>query len=348
MQLATARDTRVRNLGENDPIRILHISDLQFGPELPADFNIKSALAAGAIRRHWDGPPTFIAITGDIAERGLPSEYAAAREWLTKLSVELDRDWSDDRFLLIPGNHDLCWPLAWSACIDVRNRVLKAPGDFPELASFIVEPFREFSEQLGGEGSWSGNSQYWTSGRYRRLGIVLFGCNTCEQVDEWGKPKQSLADQTLANLFSAIRLHRKDAQQALTIGLIHHPLNADDPTEMLASRGSFLKGLSDQDGDVLILCGHVHSSEYGLIEIDGIRLLELTASTMTKKEKHRPPDSLRSFGLLTLERKNNRVTGLTVDVCRFERHRLEPSRRLAFKRKANGQFEKQKLVAARR
>ena len=296
------------NLGENDPIRILHISDLQFGPELPADFNIESALAAGAIR-HWDGPPTFIAITGDIAERGLPSEYAAAREWLTKLSVELDRDWSDDRFLLIPGNHDLCWPLAWSACIDVRNRVLKAPGDFPELASFIVEPFREFSEQLGGEGSCWEIRNIGPRAAYRRLGIVLFGCNTCEQVDEWGKPKQSLADQTLANLFSAIRLHRKDAQQALTIGLIHHPLNANDPTEMLPRRGSFLKGLSDQDGDVLILCGHVHSSEYGLIEIDGIRLLELTASTMTKKEEHRPPNSpeeLRTIDSGAEEQSSNR------------------------------------------
>jgi hypothetical protein len=166
-------------------------------------------------------------------------------------------------------------------------------------------------------------------------------------VDDWGKPQQTIPDRTLANMLNEVRQHQKDAPGALRIGLIHHPLNADNPSETLRNRGSLLKGLSDQDGDVLILCGHVHSNEYGLFEIDGVRVLELTASSATKSEKYRPPDSLRSFSLLTLERKDNRIIGLTVELCRFERHRLDIGQRRAFKRLPDGRFEKQRTARSK-
>jgi hypothetical protein len=124
-----AEGLSLSNIGDSDPIRILHLSDLQFGSPVPADFHVETALAGEAIRRRWGGAPTFIALTGDVAERGLPSEYHAAQRWLTQFATELDQNWVNDRFLLIPGNHDLCWPLAWSACIDVANKQLKVPGD---------------------------------------------------------------------------------------------------------------------------------------------------------------------------------------------------------------------------
>jgi hypothetical protein len=44
-----------RSMGENDPIRILHLSDLQFGSEGPVDFSSESALAASFVRRYWGG-----------------------------------------------------------------------------------------------------------------------------------------------------------------------------------------------------------------------------------------------------------------------------------------------------
>jgi hypothetical protein len=192
------------------------------------------------------------------------------------------------------------------------------------------------------------NAQFWTLGRFRRNGLILFGCNTCEQVDEWGKPKQVITDKTLASLFSAVRVHRKDASGALTIGLIHHPLYSDDAKEVLQNRGLFVKNLSDHGEDVILLCGHVHSGGYEIQEIDGVRVLELIASTITKKEEHRPPDSLRSFWLLTFERKQNRVVGLAVDICRFERHRLVPSQSLVFKRTADGRFSQDKTRLGKR
>jgi hypothetical protein len=330
----------VSGLSENEPIRILHLSDLQFGSSAPADFLAESALAASVIRRHWAGPPTFIAITGDVAERGLPSEYEIAKTWLIRLAAELDEHWSNERFLLIPGNHDLCWPLAWSARIDIKAKQLTLPGDNPELEYFIIEPFRQFAAQLGGEACWLNGTQYWTSGRYRRLGIILFGCNTCEQVGQWGEPTKVLVDGTLSKMFREVRGYRADAPEAVVIGLMHHPLFADEPKDVLSNRGSLLKNLSDQASDTIILSGHVHSDGYNLNEADGIRVLELAASTMTKKEEHRPPDSLRSFSLITLERRANRVTRLVVDLCRFERHRLEVRTGLQFERTADGQFNR--------
>jgi hypothetical protein len=324
--------------GENDPIRILHISDLQFGADLPADFETETALLGEHIRRRW-GSPSFIAITGDVAERGLPEEYSSASNWLATLASQLDEHWSNERVLLIPGNHDLCWPLAWSGRIDIEKRELGSSTTCPALSSYIIEPFRQFASQLGEEGTWSEGQQYWVSGRHRRAGIILFGLNTCELTDEWGKPTKRLVDRTLSRMFKEVRQYSSEYPEALAIGFIHHPLFADDPTEVIVNRGSFLKNLSEHQGDILILCGHVHSDHYELPEISGVRILQLTASTPTKKEAFRPPDSLRSFGLITLERRKHRVSALSLELCRFESHRIDTSKKLRFERRPDGRFE---------
>ena len=149
--------------------------------------------------------------------------------------------------------------------------------------------------------------QYWTSGRHRKLGVIFYGYNTSERVDEWGKPTKMLADELLAQMFREVRQHRAGLSHALTIGLMHHPLSADDPGDIIVNRGSVLKALSDHGADVVILSGHVHSDGYSLMDVDGIGVLELAASTMMKKENHRPPDSLRNFRIIN---ENVRAAGL--------------------------------------
>jgi predicted MPP superfamily phosphohydrolase len=57
----------------SNPLTILHLSDLQFGKN----------------HRYPDLRPTVMVITGDVAEWSLPAEYAAAREFLEKLTAKL-------------------------------------------------------------------------------------------------------------------------------------------------------------------------------------------------------------------------------------------------------------------
>jgi hypothetical protein len=49
----------------------------------------------------------LVIITGDIAETGLPSEFGYAHDFLRSLADELSL--SSDRFVMLPGNHDISW-----------------------------------------------------------------------------------------------------------------------------------------------------------------------------------------------------------------------------------------------
>ena len=53
--------------------------------------------------------PDFIVVTGDLAQIGLPSELAAAGDWLEALAPS-------DKILVTPGNHDLYAEDSWAAC----------------------------------------------------------------------------------------------------------------------------------------------------------------------------------------------------------------------------------------
>jgi 3',5'-cyclic AMP phosphodiesterase CpdA len=105
-------------------IRILHLSDLQSG----------SLNSWWATRQSWDTPPVYegvfhkklvealqkganpkhefavdlILVTGDVAERGKPSEYDAAYGLLSELRQSLQREfYSLPKVLIVPGNHDI-------------------------------------------------------------------------------------------------------------------------------------------------------------------------------------------------------------------------------------------------
>ena len=56
-----------------------------------------------------DAQPDIIVITGDLIHVGLPSELAAAVNWLEALAPP-------DRILVTPGNHDLYAEDSWPAC----------------------------------------------------------------------------------------------------------------------------------------------------------------------------------------------------------------------------------------
>jgi hypothetical protein len=167
-------------IGADEPIRILQLSDMHFGSKLPEAFAGETERAAQAVIRRWNAPPHLIALTGDLSEHGLPSEYDVAREWLISFGRKLDPSWTENRFLLIPGNHDVCWPLGWSSHIDVGTKSLDLTGKLgaTELRSFALAPFRQFARELLKTEVWSGKSQFWISGIYRHAGLILFGYNS--------------------------------------------------------------------------------------------------------------------------------------------------------------------------
>lgn len=92
--------------------RVLQFSDVHFGREHP------DACAAALAFAHAT-PRDLVLITGDVTQRGLPDEFAAAGEWIRRMPGPT---------FVIVGNHDVPY---WS------------------LASRLFHPWRAFERAIG-------------------------------------------------------------------------------------------------------------------------------------------------------------------------------------------------------
>lgn len=79
-----------------------------------------------------DAQPDFIVVTGDLIHIGLPSELAAAANWLEALAPP-------SRVLVTPGNHDLYADDSWAACEEHWGRYLHLS---PIASAAWEAPFR--------------------------------------------------------------------------------------------------------------------------------------------------------------------------------------------------------------
>ncbi len=94
----------------DQPIRILHLSDIHFKAAKTWDADPVLRALARFIRdevKHGMAPD-LVAITGDLANAGTAEEYALTRTWIEKqLWPALSDCLPRDRLLLVPGNHDV-------------------------------------------------------------------------------------------------------------------------------------------------------------------------------------------------------------------------------------------------
>ena len=95
---------------------ILHLSDLHFGThsrfkgedlaKLGKAFFKDLTAARGSFAK--GSRVDLVAVTGDIAESGKPTEFKDGERFLAALAGELGLD--RRRFVFVPGNHDVSWP----------------------------------------------------------------------------------------------------------------------------------------------------------------------------------------------------------------------------------------------
>lgn len=123
---------------------LLHLSDLHFGnknrfaSDKPSDLGSAFHRALQAARKERQIPDpmavSLVIVTGDIVESGLPSEFRAALEFLVSLAEEMGLP--HDRFVFLPGNHDI----SWADC-----RIVRAARDGEKF------PAAEFDSRLNTE-----------------------------------------------------------------------------------------------------------------------------------------------------------------------------------------------------
>jgi 3',5'-cyclic AMP phosphodiesterase CpdA len=89
-------------------INILHLSDLHF-TELPQADVWYGQLVEDLRELECDHLQALV-LSGDLTQSAAATEFEAAQRFITRVSREFSL--SPAQVVMVPGNHDLSWPLA--------------------------------------------------------------------------------------------------------------------------------------------------------------------------------------------------------------------------------------------
>jgi len=276
-------------------VRILHLSDLHFSKRRAWDQDpVLSALARDVKRLRDDGlPPDLIAITGDVADRGTPEEYALAATFLRDRLLPVT-GLPKERLLLVPGNHDVDRAAVKRVAQATQLDLLRAESQ-DAIAAIFGDPaeraplLRRHDAWLGflrGLGAAHGELPWWS----QRVVIGALTIHVAGLCTSWA----SWCDEDKGRLLlGRVQLHEvlEGAERAdLAIALMHHPWDYLADFDAAEAREAIHRRC-----DVL-LRGHLHRGEGATrIRPDG-GSLELAAGASWGGTQH-----LHGYQLIELE-----------------------------------------------
>ncbi len=264
---------------------LAHLSDVHLGPLPPVGarhWNVKRLLGWlnwQRRRRHLYSrdvldrivadiaaqAPDHIAVTGDLANLGLPAEHEAALAWLRALG-------DPERVTVIPGNHD------------IYSRIGADPGTarwHPHMSANTAAADYAIAEAI------SGDQAFPFVRRFGRLAIIAL--NSAVPT----RPLYAIGRIGKAQLDRLARiLDRLGAEGLMRVVLIHHPplpglakarhdlQDADALAEVLARHGA-----------ELVLHGHEHTaSEHWHPSPSGhIPIIGVPSASLARPHKKEPP-----------------------------------------------------------
>lgn len=348
---------RSLNMDPNDPIRILHISDLHYGGFDEEKAKLEAQRTADKIIEYWDEKgPTFIVLSGDIAEHGLPIEYNEAKDWLEHfINCFNFPPLPTKRLFIVPGNHDVCLPFSCSPRVKVvkdENQKLKLELNEPQntqknLINYSYRPFEDFYSKvcecplIKHDASKDGHSSIWIETSFRHLGVVFYGINTAQPPSTQGLPNRKVNPNDLANIdkrLSIIGRAEEEENKPVIIGVSHHcPISAHEDRSVV-NPDEFEKFFSGRNHTSLFLHGHIHSPMINPHSPGGYRLIRICSSTFSKEAKDRPQNSLRGFVLIDLIKKDNIIKSLKATPFHWLGDRLQDVGGRNFRRDKDGMF----------
>lgn len=248
-------------------MEIAHISDLHVTAPLGPWYGLLSKRIIGAItllrRAHPHAimqaaiddlrrsPPDHLAVTGDLTNLALDSEYARARDYLVDLALP------PERLTVIPGNHD--------SYVHGPHRARRFEHHMAPLLGLTTE-----------ELAWP---------RAQRRDDVLFVSLSSAVPTPWFTAYGRVAR---AQLEQARALLKEDA--AFKVVLVHHPpRQKNGRPDWLWRRNvdhAAVLATCREGGADLVLCGHTHKAFRCDAPGPGKRLLISCAGSTTKQPRH--------------------------------------------------------------
>lgn len=289
--------------------RLLHLSDLHFGARDQAIVSY-AQLAADLHSQGVDRLDGLI-VSGDLVNRADPAEYDAARRFLDLVMSGFAV--SPAQVVLVPGNHDVSWPVsedAYRPCRKSRYTGTLAPGSYIDHDGGIIEVrdqdgyhqrFRSFADLYRATKGTEYPLAYEHQATVHQLadaGICIVGLNSAWEIDHHFRDRASIHPEALANALLEVG---KPVAGQLRIAVFHHPLHGGEDSRIRDA--GFLQQLAVH-GFRLVLHGHVHKADSEIYRYDrtedGRRIEVVAAGTFGAPTRDWVPGYPLEYNLLVV------------------------------------------------
>jgi Calcineurin-like phosphoesterase len=280
-------------------ITFLHLTDTHFGR---VDVGQMSVEGIVDLVRQQSIVIDALLWTGDIADKGLPSDYSKARKFYDDLVVKGVITAACPVFA-VAGNHDQCWPLSLSVNIyKTEGKWLigdKPNDDYRQLVPYRVQPFSEFYEGITGRKLDAYKKGFAWIDTYIRAGILVLEFS----IEDFGIYGIDVAggrdiDKIAGAIFDELReIESRGGPNFSLILLLVHGRDPSKETEihfnifmtrlaakgypLVVAGGHYHVGTASPVGSVLYVIGTPVDAKVlaGMTVLPGVPFLSLSAGT---------------------------------------------------------------------
>ena len=313
-------------------VHVMHMTDVHMGADSLSLSELQdiSAVLNSNHRHPIELNADFIAITGDLTDRGVTGNFETA---VQRVRQFFEAGWMRERtpsimpsarVLACPGNHDFNEQLAGARLLIHDGSqpagfrlVEKLPVDEWRNWYYGLLPFAAFHRAVTGFVSWELGDMpgFRVNARFKAQGIFFveiwaqeFRCGNAANI----VPKGWI-DKAIEGIQKEVSAKSSSGD---TVIILIHDLSVENPLTQDARIIHALHKMSE-GRNIIVLTGHLHTSKADIIKFgDGKPSRVLHVRTDTSNPKNIRAGSLPSFALLIIQRDKFVVTGCEV-------HRIE-------------------------
>ncbi|EYF03812.1 metallophosphoesterase [Chondromyces apiculatus] len=290
-------------------VHVLHLSDLHFSQVSQA--HVWCSQLTEDLRELECERVDVLVLSGDLTQRADAKEFQAAQLFLKALSTAMHI--SPQQVVVVPGNHDVSWPLSKASYTLHRRDDLDVPleeGRFIAHGQEVVElrdeaayprrleTFAAFYEQIKGSTYPLEYGSQIDVQDFPRENLLILGLNSAWETDHHFRSRASIHPEALASALARVRQNPAHASR-FKIAVWHHPIAGPDE-DRIKDHG-FMQQLA-KAGFRLVLHGHIHKAERGLFRHDmteeGRRIDLVAAGTFGAPSREWVPGYPLQYNLL--------------------------------------------------
>lgn len=271
------------------PITLLHLSDIQLQGSTEFESLLRGLLGdLRNLRAGFGLKPQVMIVSGDLAQRGLVSEFRLVKQFLSSIASELQLP--KDNIVIVPGNHDINWR-------DCKEEFKRNPAP-----SIPYNPkWRKFAAFFSGFYGAKSKRQFtleqpWTLFEIDSLKMVFAGINSTWHESHLKEHHYGfIGDKQIDWFINELEHYREKSW--FRVGVLHHNIDIADPSD-----DSFLKdyeAFKARFGKMLhlVLHGHTHQGAANN-EFQGIPILS-TGSPVVDKDA-RPEEVPKQYQVIQI------------------------------------------------